>query len=207
MSAFSRFFLGSPSRAQQLPTMTPEQQNLLNSLLGQLGGPLSSGIQNLQNILSGSPEAFSAYERPAMRQFQEEIIPGISERFAGAGAGSSGGFQQTLGRAGERLAESLAAQRAGLQSQALSQLQNLLGLGTQSQFQYSQIPGSTGFLGALAPGLGAGLGMGLGGGIPSLFGKLFGGGKSATPQTPASPYGPGATYNPYTGMQGGVTIG
>ena len=156
--------MGTPGRVEQIPTVTPEQSQLLQSLLGQLGGPLSSGIGNLQQILSGSPEALRAFQAPALRQFQEQIVPGIAERFSGLGAGSqrSSAFAQSLGSAGADLAERLAAQRANLQSGALSQLQGLLGTSMQSQFQNLQIPGQEGALQGLFRGLGSGLGGGLG---------------------------------------------
>lgn len=209
MSAFSQFFLGSPSQAQQLPNVTDEQKQLLDQILGRVQSPLSSGFQNLQNILGGSPEAFSAFERPAMRQFQEEIIPSITERFAGLGAGSSSGLQQTLARSGERLSENLAAQRSGLQGQALSQLMGLLGTGLSPQFQYLKKEGSEGvlpsilsLLGAYATG-GSQLGGITGSGISGLFRKkpresitdAFTPGRTA-----AGPYSDGSTYNPYTGV-------
>lgn len=194
MSAFSQFFLGSPAQARQLPTMTEQQQQILNQLLTNIGSPITSGIQNLQNILGGGPGAFSEFERPSMRQFQEEIIPSLTERFAGLGAGSSSGFQQTLARAGERLSENLAAQRAGLQSQALGQLQNLLGAGLTPQFQYTQTPGTQGLLPQLLQSLGGAASFGLGGGLANLLGRR-------NPSSP-SPY-----YDPYTGMQGGQFLG
>lgn len=171
MSAFSQFFLGSPAQATQLPTLTDQQKQLIQQLLGGLGGPLSSGLGNLQNILSGSPEAMSAFERPALRQFGEQIVPGIAERFAGVGGGSSSGFQQTMGRAGERLAESLQAQRSGLQQNALSQLQGLLGIAQQPQFQYQQSRGSEGAL----PSLLSMLGMAAGGAFGGPGGAMAGG--------------------------------
>ena len=168
MSVFAQEFRLKPGQLGQVPTLTGPQQQIINQLLQGLGGPLGSGLQNLQNILGGSPEAFRDFERPALRQFQEEIIPNIAERFAGAGAGSSSGFQQTLARAGERLSENLAGQRANLQNQALSQLLNLLGTGTRPQFQNLYQPRGPGFGAAFGQGLGSALGR-----LPGLLGGLF----------------------------------
>lgn len=154
MAPFKEFFLGKPERTQEFSSLRPESQQLLQSLISQLSGPLSSGLGNLDQLLSGRPEAFEAFKRPAMREFQEEIIPQLAEGFGGLGATSSSGAQQTFARAGERLEEKLAAQRAGLQSQGLNQLIQLLSQGfPQSQRQVIR-PETQGFLGTLAQGAG-----------------------------------------------------
>ena len=155
-------FGGTPGRIEALPTMAPEQQALLGQLAGGLGGqggPLAGGLQNLQQMLSGGAGAFEA---PAMRQFQEQIVPGIAERFTGMGAGAqqSSAFGQQLGQAGAGLAEQLAMQRSGMQERGMGQLMSLLGLGMgTSPFQYQQIPGQQGALSGLLGGLGRGLGQ------------------------------------------------
>lgn len=166
MSALSRFFFGSPSGYDQVPTMNPQQQQFLQQLLSQLQGPLSQGIGNLEGILSGRPEAFEAFEAPARKAFEERTVPGIAERFTGIGGQRSSAFGQQLGQAASDLETNLSAQRAGLQSQALQQLMALLGQGTQPQFQTSFRPQSPGFLQGLFGGLGQFGGTGLG--------KLFG---------------------------------
>lgn len=166
MSALSRFLFGRKEKMEQVPTMTPEQQQLLSQILGGVGAPLGAGMERLSEILGGAPEAFEAFQAPAMRQFREEIVPGIAERFTGmdGGAQRSSAFAQTLGRAGESLAERLSAQRAGLQQQALSQLLGLTGMGMGARpYETAMRPGTTGFLGGLTPGIGMGLGQLLGG--------------------------------------------
>lgn len=183
MSALSRGLFGSPGRIQAMPSFSPEQQQMLGQLIqglqggGTGGGPLGGGLQHLQQLLGGGDESF---EKPAMRQFQEQIVPSIAERFSGMGAGAqqSSAFGQQLGAAGAGLSENLAQQREGLKTQGLSQLMKMLGIGMQSPFQYQQIPGQQGGLQSLFGGLGGGLGSGLGLlGMGSL-GKLFGfGGK------------------------------
>ena len=173
MSALSRSLFGTPGRIEALPTMSPEQQALLGQIVGGLGGPLQAGLGNLQSLLSGEAEA---YEAPAMRQFQEQILPSIAERFTGMGAGAqrSSAFGQQLGQAGAGLAENLAMQRAQLQQQGLGQLQSMLGLGFTSPFQYQTIPGTEGGLSKLLGGVGSGIGSGIGmfgmGGLGKLLG-------------------------------------
>lgn len=150
MSALSQFFLGTPAKMMQQDVLTGGQSQLLNQLLGGLGGPLQSGFQNLSQLLSGSPQAMQAFERPAITQFEQQIVPGIAERFAGSGSLSSSQFNRALAGAGANLAENLQAQRAGLQQNALSQLMQLLstGLGTQ-QFENIYTPRQPGFLESL----------------------------------------------------------
>lgn len=210
MSAFSKFFLGEPGRAQQLPTMTPDQMQLLQSLTGGLQAPLSSALGNLQSILGGKQGAFDQLERPALRQFEQQIIPQISERFGGQGALSSSGFQQSLSQAGANLAENLASKRAAMQSGAINQLMQLLGLAQKQPFEYLKSGGGEGAL----PGILAALGTAAGGPIGAAAGQLIGSGisswaksREAIPnQSIQDTYLPGnafqQSYNPYTGVMG-----
>jgi hypothetical protein len=171
--ALSDILFGTPSKMQAFPTLDPQQQQLMQQIYQGLQGSLGPGFENLQKILSGDT---SAYEAPAMRQFEEEIIPGIAERFTGAGAGAqrSSAFTQGLGQAGAGLAENLAQQRAGLQSQALGQLGSFLGMGMQPTFQYQQMPGTEGMMGPFLKGLGS-MGGQLGSfGLQGLLGKKLG---------------------------------
>jgi hypothetical protein len=148
MAGFSDFFLGKPEKTQQFSTLGGDQQQLLQQLISQLtGGPLQQGFGNLSGILSGSPEAFQAYERPAMRQFQEEILPMLAEGFGGMGAERSSGAQQTFARAGRDLSENLAAQRAQLQQGAMDRVLQALGLGLKDTQQTVIRPQSSGFIG------------------------------------------------------------
>ena len=181
--ALSDFLFGKKHKEKttQLPTMTGQQQDFLSQILSMLQGGqggVGMGIGNLQQLLSGSPEAFAAFEAPAKRQFEQEIIPSLSERFSslGQGAQQSSAFGQQLGQAGAGLSENLAAMRAALQQNAISQL---MGLGQSALGQrpfeniYTPKSRSSGLFGSLAPGIGQGIGTGLGGGMGSLFSSLF----------------------------------
>lgn len=162
--------------------------DFLKQLLGLLGGQgvqgAGQGLQHYMDILGGDT---SAFEAPLMRQFNEQIVPGIAERFSSAGGQRSSAFGQQLGAAGAGLAENLGALRGNLKNQAagglLSSLQGLGGLGTQNTFENIFRPGTSGFLGQLGQGLGQGIGQaGVGaltggmGGLMSLLQKFFGGG-------------------------------
>lgn len=181
MSLFDMLF-GSQSQMKQLPTMTPQQQQLIQSLFSGLQGGESNlpGMSYLQGILSGDPEAFKEFEAPALRQFNEQVVPGIAERFSGMGAGGrkSSAFQSQLATAGSKLSENLSAQRANLKQGAMSQLQGLLGMSMQPQFENVYMQGQQGLMSPLLQGLGSGFGMGGGfGGLAKLLG-LFGGGNN-----------------------------
>jgi hypothetical protein len=190
-----------PSGYSSISTLDKGQKNVLNQLMQQLsqmfrgGGadiqqnPLyQSGASYLQNLLSGSPESTSAFEAPYLRQFNEQIVPGLAERFAGMGAGaqSSSAFRNALGSASSGLQENLAALRAGLQGQASDQalqyaqqpFANLsglagLGLGTQTK---AFMPKQQSFWQQLLTSGAGGVGQGVGslGGMWGLS-KLFGG--------------------------------
>lgn len=162
---------------KQLTNLTPEQQNYLNSTLGQLQGGQTGqnydASQNyLQGLLRGDPGIYDRFKAPFVQNFEQQILPRIAEQFAGLGGpfgqglGSSG-FGQALGGAGAQLEGNLAGLFANLQNQAsqqaMGQYNNMagMGLGTRA-FENTYQPGSTGALGGIGAGLGQGLGQGLG---------------------------------------------
>lgn len=179
-----------PDQFKQLPTYSPEQQQMLRSILSQLGmmgqgeGAYGLAQNRLSSLLSPDSDIYGEFEAPYLRRFNEQTIPGLAERFAGLGAQggalSSSGFGQSLGAAGAGLQTDLAALRANMQNQALnsafSQYNNLsqLGLGSRP-FENLYQPGSTGLFGntlsGLAGGIGSGMGLGMG---KNLSSSLFG---------------------------------
>jgi hypothetical protein len=183
---------GGPKQDQmkRVSTVSPQQQGILNSIakklgmMGNQGSPYDLAQSRLASLLDPSSDAYAAFEDPYMRQFNDQIIPMLAERFAGMGAQggalSSSGFGQALGTAGAGLQSNLASLRAQLQNQAantsLSQYNNLAGLGLGIRpFENVYQPGSAGLFGnalsGIAGGVGSGLGMGLG---SKLSGSLFG---------------------------------
>jgi len=155
MPGFSAYEMPGGTLAAQLPRFTQPQQAGLEQLLQQ-------GLSRLQQLPSAD---FGPIRKSAERHFQEQIVPGIAERFTGRGAQRSSAFTQALGSAGAGLSERLAGleqefnMNQGAQQQNL--LMNLLGIGLQPQFQQEFIAGQPGFgaqfLGSLAPGLGQGI--------------------------------------------------
>lgn len=161
-------------------TMTKEQQALLNQILsmvspsGNLGQAYGESLGYQQQLMDPNSEAVRQFTEPYMREFEQQTVPGLAERFAGAGGGmggglSSSGFGQALSSAGGNLQSQLAQLKAGLGQQAaqslMGQYGNLTGAGLSAQpFAYvqPQMGFGTGLLqgyaGAGFPGMGTGLG-------------------------------------------------
>jgi hypothetical protein len=159
------WFSGSRNRYRQLSTLTPEQQRAHGQLGAANAGPGAGGAfgdtaDYYRNLLSDNSADFNAFAAPQMRQFNEDILPGISEQFAGMGAGglSSSGFQNAAINAGTDLSERLGAIRAQLRQQGAQGLQSIgqqyLNPVTENVMEQGQ------------PGFGHGLASGLGGALP-----------------------------------------
>ena len=115
-----------------------------------------------------------------MRQFREDIMPGIAEQFAGLGAGglSSSGFAQETGRASTDLAERLGQLRASLRQQGAEGLNKMGEFGLtpvdQQIFRPRQPSAFESFATGMAPGIGSAIGMAAGGPLAAGAGNLFG---------------------------------
>ena len=191
---------GTKGEFKQTPTLTPEQQQLFSQLIGRLGGQggqqgqMGQGLDLISQLFGGNQQFLEQMQAPALRQFQEQIVPGIAEQFSGAGSGAQGSssFAQALGGAGADLTERLAGQRAEMGAQAqqggLQALMQMLGMAQQPQFANAYQPGQAGGLGSLLGGVGQGFGGMFGGGLGSLFGKMFG--KKQQGFNPQGPYTP-----------------
>lgn len=168
MAGINDMLFGSSSRVKQVPTLNGPQNQFLNEgIFGQLkqmmgqGGAYSGAQNYLQKLLQGGPEAFSQFEAPYRQQFEQQILPGIAERFAGAnamgGGLSSSGFGQALGGAGAQLQSQLAGLHGNLQQgasqQALGQFNQLSnqGLGTKTfeNLYQPETPGAGGDIASL----------------------------------------------------------
>jgi hypothetical protein len=190
MAGFMDWLFGSPDQLNKVPSGTPQQEQLHNQVLSQaMGMTQGQGGYNqaqdyYKNLFQPGNKAYEQFSAPYMNQFEEQILPQIAERFAGAGALSSSGFGQAVGGAGAGLQAKLAQLFASLQNQAAehqtNQFNQLSQTGLNYQpFQYEQQEGSQGFLGPLLGGItgalgapiGSALGQGIGGGISSLFKK------------------------------------
>lgn len=119
-----------PEKFMQYNALNPQQQQLLDyeTNRAQQRAPMEDirnsplyqqATGNLQNLLSNNPQDLEAFRAPEMREFNEQTVPDIANRFAGANALSSSGFQNALGHAATSLHEKLNMQRAQLRQGAL----------------------------------------------------------------------------------------
>lgn len=181
----SNFFGGTPEKHEQVSTLLPAQQKLFDQLQAAAsgsgaGGAFGSSSDYYRDMLNNDPSKMAEFYAPHMRQYNEEIVPGLSEQFAGMGAGglSSSGFRNAQIQGATDLSERLGAIRANLRQQAAQGLTGIgqAGLQNVSQDVMTQ-QGSPGFLSQVAPILG------------SIAGNWMGGGNSGKSQTNTSPYG------------------
>ena len=157
--AFLDFLLGKKEKTEQVPRFTPQQQGLQNDVISGTQQGLPQAFQYLQQILGDSPELMEQFQAPAMRQFNEDIIPSIAERFSSMGSQKSNAFGLELGQAGAGLAENLEAQRANLKGGAVNSLQGLLNPSMQSSFENNFRPATSGLLGGALSNASQGLGQ------------------------------------------------
>lgn len=182
---FLETLFGSPGKMGS--TYNPGQLSLIDQIIQQVKGTQGAGGTDISqqpgyqqgqewlNALFSDPEFFKSMEAPAFRQFNEEIIPGLANRFASQGSGGSlgsTGFRNQVAREGSNLATNLAANRAGLQQQGVNQqlgyaqqpVQNMMQMLQQAlqPTQNTYTPSTSGFLGPILGGLSGGLGIGAG---------------------------------------------
>jgi hypothetical protein len=178
---FSKLFQGTPEKHARVSTLLPEQQALSNQLFQAsqrpgAGGAFGDVADYYRGNLSNDPRDFQAMAAPEMRNFNQNIIPGLSEQFAGMGSGglSSSGFRNAAVNAGTDLSERLGAIRAQLRQQSAQGLQGLAsqGMGNYSQDVMTQ-QGSPGLLSQAGPALGA-MGSALFGPAGSVVGGALG---------------------------------
>lgn len=178
LKSLGRLFTGTPAKRENVSTLRPEQEGLYNQLInaGQgagAGGAFGDTADYYRNLLSDNSADYNAFAAPAIRQYNEDIVPGISEQFAGMGAGglSSSGFRNAQVQGATDLAERLGALRAQLRQQGAQGLQNIgqMGLGSFSQ-NIETDPGTMGLLPMAAQAVGGGLTSGVSGAVSNWFG-------------------------------------
>lgn len=195
------FFTGTPEKHDRVSTLLPEQQDLFNQLQAALagqgaGGAFGQSADYYRAILEDNPELMQQFFAPEMRKFKEQIIPGLSEQFAGMGSGalSSSGFRNAAVNAGTDLSERLGTIRANLKQQAAQGLSGLgqYGLGNFSQDVITQ-QGTPGFFQQAMPAITqAGIGY-LTGGPPGAIA----GATNALSQSPYAGQGGGIRRQGY----------
>lgn len=144
------------------------------------------GYNYLSDLLSNDPRALEAFQAPYLRQFREEILPSIAERFTQLGGQKSSAFNQALAQQATGLTERLAALRSGMQMQAVPQALQYLQVPAQNYYNRAALalgtpgrnyiaPGAPqpGLLGELGGGIGQGLGIAGGQWGIQKLGELF----------------------------------
>ena len=151
-------------------------QDILDSIKNISGGaqditqnPQFQQGQDWLMSMFNDPEFFKNFEAPLQRQFQEQTVPDLANRFASQGSGGamgSTGFRNQLAREGSNLHTNIAALRGQMQQGAIPQLMNyaqqpfqnymsLAGLGTtpyNNTYQGASPNGFGAFAGPLAGG-------------------------------------------------------
>ncbi len=104
-----------PEYQQALGNLYPEGVDITQNPLYQ------QGQSYLSDLMSNTPEAYNRFKDPYMREFQQQVLPEIANRFSSQGGQRSSSFQNALGFAGENFGSKLGALRSGLQLQGVQQ--------------------------------------------------------------------------------------
>lgn len=146
-------------------------EGIMNDIQGMRGQGMNDITQN-QNYNEGSDwlsslfndqDFFKNFEAPAMRNYEENTIPDLANRFASMGSGGSMGstaFRNQANREGSNLQANLAAMRGGMQQQGVGQslqygqqpTSNFMQMFQQAMqpTQNTHTPANMGFMGGLA---------------------------------------------------------
>lgn len=154
---FDKILFGTKGKSKQLPLQTPEQQQLLQLITDSLQG----GDNALSDIFGGfDKQGFEeGVSKPALKQFQDEILPMIQEKFIAGNQVLGSGLQRAQLKAGEDLQSRLAQLMYGAQqAHQQNRLQGVnTALGTRA-FENIYKPGTQGALQGFASGVGQGVG-------------------------------------------------
>src|SRR4030067_1901849 len=134
-----RTLTGGISHEGNVSMLTPEQQGLQNQMFGQLGPDFLKAFQGFLQPQSEADmqSAFQkSYVDPAMQTLQQQILPGIQQRFADVGAGSSSALNQALAKGAQDVTTQLGSQYG--QYQQNQQLQQLQALGLMQPYLTGQ---------------------------------------------------------------------
>jgi len=119
-----------PFLKNEVPTMTGRQKKLFKEGVRQQRGvnydikkeqPYNQGVENINNILSGDPEALKRFEAPYLRQFNERTLPHIAQNFSMNNNQSGSAFQRALADSGVDFEERMAHMREDRKQNATNQ--------------------------------------------------------------------------------------
>ncbi len=119
---------GSTYNKNQLQGLDKVMEDVMNMRgQGQNDITQNQGYQNGQNWINdlfNDQNFFDKFEAPLQRQFQEQTIPELSNRFSSMGSGgnaNSTAFRNQLARESGNLHSNIAALRGGMQQQGVNQ--------------------------------------------------------------------------------------
>lgn len=159
MAGFWDFLFGSKGKRENVSTLRPEQEETYKQLQAASqgrneGGAFGQAGEYYKGLMSSNSADAQAFANPMLREYGEDIVPGLSEQFAGMGAGglSSSGFRNAQVQGATDLAERIGRMRAELRQAGAQGLQNLgqQALGQYSQNMQTEAP-TQGFLQQVAP--------------------------------------------------------
>lgn len=158
---------GKKDKIKNHNRMTPEQQSLLNEVMSSLtgGGGQFSDLYGQFNPEQAAQTFQKGIADPALRNFNQRVLPSIQQGFADQGASS--GLNNSLATAGRDLQEGLDSQLAMfIQQQQNMSNQNRMqginqGLNTQAYTPYLQ-QGNSGMVPQLLNGFSQGAGQAAG---------------------------------------------
>lgn len=203
------------NKAKQGSTYTKAQRSTIDDILNSIKG-MSGNAQDItqnQNYQTGQdwlqsmfsdPDFFDKFEAPIQRQFQEQTVPELANRFASMGSGGSTGstaFRNQLAREGSNLSTNLAALRGSMQQQAIPQLQSFAQQpfsNLMSLYQQALQPTMNQYTPA-SPGFGGNIGASMFSGLAQGYGQQFGQGMAGMGQ-PLSGFQPQGISRGYPGQ-------
>lgn len=162
MPSAKDIIFGTKGKLKQATTKTPEQLELLKLI----NEGLTNGTGAFGDIFGKfNPEEFEkGVTQPALKNFQENILPQIQEKYiAGNAAGGSGQAREKR-KAGvdlqSKLSELLYGAQQGQKQNQIAGAQTALG---QNTFENIYKPGTEGALKGFVQGVGQGIGTAAGG--------------------------------------------
>lgn len=131
MGGIGRGLMGGSKHQGNISMLLPEQQQALSQILQNAGGLGSSTFERFlgpmdEEQMQGVFQ--KAYVDPAMMAYNQQVVPGIQERFEGAGASSSSALTQALAQSASDLSTSLGSQYGQMYNQQNSNALNALQL-------------------------------------------------------------------------------
>lgn len=187
------FLTGRDAKYKQISKLTPQQQKLHAQQVSAASGGFDQASNYYKDLLSNDSINFDQMAAPELRRFNEQIIPDLSEQFAGMGAGglSSSGFRNAAVGAGTDLSERLGSIRAQLRSQGAAGLAGLAQNALNPTVENIREEPTEGFLQGIAPAVGTAVGAYFGGEPGAGLGNLAGQGlnKAISSKGKSSPYG------------------